>query len=66
MGNLALTGFDDIFNSDTPVVNGICITEIPLEELHTPEFHPFYVREVLCCKGCEKQHLHYNIATARL
>ena len=54
MGNLALTGFDDIFQAtaDTAVivdgnkfVNGEIVVEIPLTELHPPEFHPFQVND---------------------
>jgi ParB family chromosome partitioning protein len=40
IGNLALTGFGDIFNVDTPN-NGV--TEIALNELHAPDCHPFRV-----------------------
>jgi hypothetical protein len=40
-GNLALSGFNDIFNAGTS--DGEHITEIPIEELFPPEFHPFQV-----------------------
>jgi ParB family chromosome partitioning protein len=42
-GNLALSGFDDIFKSSITPISGESITEIPLTELHSPEFHPFLV-----------------------
>jgi ParB family chromosome partitioning protein len=48
-GNLALTGFEDIFNVDTTVTpagtGGERIKEIPLSELFPPEFHPFQVND---------------------
>jgi len=46
-GNLALTGFDDIFNAgktDFPD-NAEYIVELPLSELYPPEFHPFQVND---------------------
>ncbi|GHU35052.1 hypothetical protein FACS1894105_02980 [Clostridia bacterium] len=42
IGNIALTGFSDLFNVGTPD-GGERITEIALTELHPPEFHPFNV-----------------------
>jgi hypothetical protein len=42
IGNIALTGLDDLFNAGTPD-GGECVIEIPLAELHPPEFHPFNV-----------------------
>ena len=44
-GNLALAGFDDIFKSGVTNMNGESIVELPLEELHPPEFHPFQVND---------------------
>jgi len=41
-GNLALAGYDDIFNIGK-VNDGECIVEIPLAELFPPELHPFQV-----------------------
>ena len=54
--NLSLSGYNDIFastveaatannggSSITTDTNGERIVEIPLEELHPPEFHPFHV-----------------------
>ena len=45
-GNLALTGYSDIFKPTSnlySITSGESIVEIPLEELHPPEFHPFNV-----------------------
>lgn len=44
IGNLALAGFDDIFNVRKPE-SGEMITVIPLSELYPPEFHPFQVND---------------------
>ena len=51
IANLSLTGYNDIFASTTADntattadnANGERIVEIPLAELHPPEFHPFNV-----------------------
>jgi len=43
LGNLALAGYDEIFKSSTTPISGESIVEIPLSELHPPEFHPFHV-----------------------
>jgi len=45
-GNLALAGYDDIFNAGI-VRDGECIVEIPLAELFPPDFHPFQVNDDL-------------------
>jgi ParB family chromosome partitioning protein len=45
IGNLALAGYDDIFNTSITPINGESIIEIPLTELHPPEFHPFNVTD---------------------
>jgi len=47
-GNLALTGYEDIFQPTmTPATNvtGETIIHIPLAELHPPDFHPFQVND---------------------
>ena len=44
-GNLALAGYDDIFNVGK-IHEGECVVEIPLAELHPPDFHPFLVNHV--------------------
>jgi ParB family chromosome partitioning protein len=44
-GALALAGFDDIFNAGTPGSAAERVTEIPLSELHPPEFHPCQVND---------------------
>ena len=44
-GNLALAGYDDIFNAGKSNGEGESIVEIPLAELHPPEFHPFQVND---------------------
>jgi ParB family chromosome partitioning protein len=41
-GNLSLTGYSDIFNVG---MGGDCITEVPLDELHAPDCHPFQVND---------------------
>jgi ParB family chromosome partitioning protein len=43
MGNLALTGFTDIFAAST--ADGERVTEIALTELHAPDCHPFQVND---------------------
>ena len=43
-GNLALAGYDDIFNVSR-IHDGECVIEMPLEELFPPEFHPFQVND---------------------
>lgn len=43
-GNLALAGFEDIFNVGTPQ-NGECVVEIALTELHAPDCHPFRIND---------------------
>jgi len=45
VGNLALAKFDDIFTASTGNPNGECIVQIPLCDLHAPEFHPFIVQD---------------------
>jgi len=55
IGNLALAGYNDLFSStvNTPTAeqtsnnadNSERVVEIPLEELHPPEFHPFHVND---------------------
>jgi ParB family chromosome partitioning protein len=42
--NIALTGFEDIFNVGTPQ-NGECVTVIALTELYAPDCHPFQVSD---------------------
>jgi len=42
MGNLALAGYDEIFNVGK-IHDGERIVEIPLAELYPPDFHPFLV-----------------------
>ena len=43
LGNNALSGYNNIFKSTTKKEEGESIVLIPLEELHSPEFHPFQV-----------------------
>ena len=45
VGSLALTKASDIFKSTTQKMNGESIVELPLEELFSPEFHPFQVKD---------------------
>ena len=45
VGNLALVGYDDIFNIENGNVDGERVVQIPLAELHAPEFHPFQVND---------------------
>ena len=42
-GNLALAGYDDIFNAGKPNHDGESVVAIPLVELFPPEFHPFQI-----------------------
>jgi ParB family chromosome partitioning protein len=44
-GNLSLAKASDIFKSTTKVLDGERVVEIPIEELHPPEFHPFQVND---------------------
>ena len=47
-GNLALTGYNDIFKStikSLAISSGESIVEIPLLDLHPQEFHPFNVKD---------------------
>ena len=43
-GSLALVGFNDIF-SGTAKADDESVTNIPLSELHPPEFHPFQLND---------------------
>lgn len=43
-GNLALAGYDDIFNVGT-IRDGEYVVEKPLAELFSPEFHPFQIND---------------------
>jgi ParB family chromosome partitioning protein len=53
IGNLSLTGYNDIFASTANMpaekqsegFQGERIIEIPIAELHPPEFHPFHVKD---------------------
>jgi ParB family chromosome partitioning protein len=48
VGNLALAGFDDIFNPTVSAARNNHdgkIVEVPLSDLHPPEFHPFNVND---------------------
>ena len=40
-GNLALAGYDNIFGTEKTGANGEYISNIPITELHSPDFHPF-------------------------
>jgi len=44
-GNLALANFEDIFNVGLSNADGERVVQIPLHELHAPEFHPFNVTD---------------------
>ena len=48
-GNIALVPFDDIFKSSAAIVSmdSEQIVQIPLTDLHPPEFHPFQVNDDL-------------------
>ena len=45
ISSLALDGYSDIFKSSTAPQSDESIVEIPLTELHPPEFHPFHVND---------------------
>ena len=45
-GNLALVGYEDIFNISTgDLPDGERVVQIPLADLYPPEFHPFHVND---------------------
>ena len=52
VGNLALAGYEDIFNVGAGNVTGERVVPIPLPELYPPEFHPFQINEYVCYRGC--------------
>ena len=60
-GNLALAGFDDIFTSGVTAIKGETITEIPLVELHPPEFHPFQINDDLSMTRLVKSVRQYGV-----
>ena len=63
-GNLALTGYNDIFKPTIkPIVlsDSEGITEIPLAELHPPEFHPFQVNDDLSMIRLSQNILKYGV-----
>jgi len=45
VGKITLTSFDDIFNTSTSTHIRENIVDIPLCDLHPPEFHPFQVND---------------------
>ena len=45
VGSLALAGYEDIFNIGKINSDGEYIVEMPLEEMFSPEFHPFQVND---------------------
>jgi len=45
IGNLALQSFDDIFLAGSAQPDSSQVVEIPLSDLHPPEFHPFMVND---------------------
>ena len=45
VGNLALAKYDDIFTLSTGNTDGERIVQIPVNDLHPPEFHPFQVND---------------------
>jgi ParB family chromosome partitioning protein len=45
VGNLALAGYEDIFNLSTGNPNGEGVVQIPLTDLYPPEFHPFQIND---------------------
>jgi ParB family chromosome partitioning protein len=44
-GNLALAGYEEIFNTGNSGLDCECVLQIPLTDLHPPEFHPFQVND---------------------
>ena len=71
--NLSLSGYTDIFASTvetatteptTPNATGTigeCIVEIPLSELHPPEFHPFHVNDDEAMERLTANINHYGV-----
>jgi len=45
IGNLALAGIDDIFNTSPEPQDGERVIEVALTELHAPDCHPFLVND---------------------
>lgn len=45
VGNLALAGYEDIFNVSALPTTNDDVVQIPLTELYPPEFHPFQVND---------------------
>jgi hypothetical protein len=45
VGNIALSGFGDIFGASTGNSGANGVTEIALTELHAPDCHPFQVND---------------------
>lgn len=58
-GNLALAGYGDIFNIG--MSDGEQITELPLSELHPPEFHPFQVNNDAAMKSLVESVKRYGV-----
>jgi len=45
IGNLALSGYNDIFRNTAAEMSGERVEQIPLSDLYPPEFHPFQVND---------------------
>ena len=52
--NIKMTSYDELLNPEIAKENGEKILQIPLNELHTPEIHPFkivdddIINDILC------------------
>lgn len=60
-GNLALAGYEDIFKSSLAPQRGEQIVNIPLADLHPPEFHPFQVNDDAAMERLAKSVRQYGV-----
>jgi len=60
-GNLALAGYDEIFNVNKKIADGECIVQIPLSDLFPPEVHPFQVNDDLAMRRLAKSVKEYGV-----
>ena len=61
IGNLALAGYDDIFNSKSSPLADESVVNIPLDDLYPPEFHPFQVNDDLSMTRLSKSVKQYGV-----
>lgn len=61
VGNLALSGYEDIFKSNLAPISGEQIVSVPLTDLHPPEFHPFQVNDDAAMERLAKSVKQYGV-----